>query len=332
MARRWLWHKSFDQGAVFILVGLIAITAIFQILFITKTRNMDVDPSQIFFQHPNPPRTTPAPSPPPPPPTPPPTTTSPILSLIKKAIGNDHDINSLLTSTSHLHHLPSLTEVNHLYTSTPHIHGLETCPTYRAAIPKHLRFIAPAGTMNTGTNLLSSLLHRNCHIPSPLRRDPPKTREAGIRFQAPWGKHHPPSYRNENVASDGGAGVIQDHVLPVVMIKDPLTWMSSMCVHRYGTVLEGGGGGAGAGGSGGVGAAVVGFGEKGREGRKATVRGRRRRRRRGWWRKERVMNLPLLFLFGSRRAYRRSPITRCRHPRPRRRRRRHLRAVTSKTP
>jgi len=49
------------------------------------------------------------------------------------------------------------------------------------------------------------------------------------------------------VASDGGAGVIQDHVLPVVMIKDPLTWMSSMCVHRYGTVLEGGGGGAGAG-------------------------------------------------------------------------------------
>jgi len=129
--------------------------------------------------------------------------------------------------------IPSMEEIYRLYGSKPMMHGLETCQTYRSKVSKNRRLLAPAGAFNTGTNLLSSLLHRNCQILADDRVDPPKTRVSGIRFQAPWGKHSPPSYRNKNVAKEGGDGVVQDDVLPVVMIKDPMTWMASMCDHRY---------------------------------------------------------------------------------------------------
>jgi hypothetical protein len=54
-----------------------------------------------------------------------------------------------------------------------------------------------------------------------------------MRFQAPWGKHNPPSFRYKNVAPQGGVGINQTNVLPVVVIRDPISWMYSMCGHPY---------------------------------------------------------------------------------------------------
>jgi len=130
-------------------------------------------------------------------------------------------------------------EINKMYGAKLVI-GMETCKTFRAKVPLHKRYIAPAGTFNTGTNFLSTLLHRNCHIPSSsdkredLRQNHsimgiPYSREEGIRFQAPWGKHSPVDYINHNIAEEGGQGIPQDDVLPVITIRDPYFWMGSMC-------------------------------------------------------------------------------------------------------
>ena len=53
----------------------------------------------------------------------------------------------------------------------------------------------------------------------------------------PWGKHNPQtSFRFHHVCEenrDHGVKLPQERVLPVVMIKDPYTWMSSICRHKY---------------------------------------------------------------------------------------------------
>ena len=41
------------------------------------------------------------------------------------------------------------------------------------------------------------------------------------------------SWRLKHEASSGGKGVDQTAVLPIVTVKDPYTWMSSMCRHSY---------------------------------------------------------------------------------------------------
>jgi hypothetical protein len=48
-----------------------------------------------------------------------------------------------------------------------------------------------------------------------------------------WGKHNPVSWRNHHEAKAGGKGVKQTDFLPIVTIKDPITWMASMCRHGY---------------------------------------------------------------------------------------------------
>ena len=53
-----------------------------------------------------------------------------------------------------------------------------------------------------------------------------------MRFQVPWGKHSPVSFRLHYKADDN-MRVDPTHVLPVLVIKDPYTWMSSMCRHEY---------------------------------------------------------------------------------------------------
>jgi hypothetical protein len=75
-----------------------------------------------------------------------------------------------------------------------------------------------------------TLLQKNCYIKARTEKYGPQTR--GIRFQVPWGKHSPVSFRKHHKASDN-LKVKEDDVLPVVVIKDPYTWMSSMCRHSY---------------------------------------------------------------------------------------------------
>ena len=83
-----------------------------------------------------------------------------------------------------------------------------------------------------------------------------------VNFQVPWGKHNPPAWRHKTIAAlgkfiyfhshlnyfpknpsmyycycpitKGGRGVSHDDTLPVVIIKDPINWIHSMCKHPYG--------------------------------------------------------------------------------------------------
>ena len=53
-----------------------------------------------------------------------------------------------------------------------------------------------------------------------------------MRSQVPWGKHNPSFWRTFHSAKSS-MDVNQTNVLPVVIIKDPLFWMTSMCRHGY---------------------------------------------------------------------------------------------------
>lgn len=132
--------------------------------------------------------------------------------------------------------LPTPSEVASMYGPRPVVRGLDSCAAYRAAVRPRDRLVAPAGLFNAGTNNLAVLLRRNCYIPQ--REGAREDRwKSGMRFQVPWGKHNPVSWRLRNVAAQGGQGVVQGNVLPVVAIRDPVSWMASMCRHPYGVRL-----------------------------------------------------------------------------------------------
>jgi len=76
---------------------------------------------------------------------------------------------------------------------------------------------------------MANYISNNCYLP--VKKE--KKGKNGMRWQVPWGKHTPASWRLHNVAESGGKDVKQTDVLPVVTIKDPYTWMSSMCRHSY---------------------------------------------------------------------------------------------------
>jgi hypothetical protein len=108
-----------------------------------------------------------------------------------------------------------------MYGDKPVIHGLETCEHYRNMVkPEEDRSIGPAGLFNTGTNLLFTLLKSNCEI------------DGNILWQAPWGKHEMASSRLKNVQS-GAEDINQTTFFPLMMIKDPFSWMNSLCLHSY---------------------------------------------------------------------------------------------------
>ncbi len=138
-----------------------------------------------------------------------------------------------------LQDLPTNEQVFELYGDKPQIIGLETCSAFRQSVPPEEAYMAVAGMFNTGTNLLSKLLRHHCAIPEREEKyaSLPDTAQNfptkfGINAQVPWGKHNPVSWRNHHVAPSH-EGIVQDNVLPVVMIKDPYHWMGSMCRQNY---------------------------------------------------------------------------------------------------
>jgi len=80
-----------------------------------------------------------------------------------------------------------------------------------------------------GTNLLQELLHKNCAIKEKLAKC---SYCPGIREQVPWGKHSPASWRLNHLAIQA-SDIPQENMLPIVVVKDPYTWMASMCRHHY---------------------------------------------------------------------------------------------------
>ncbi|CAM9240905.1 unnamed protein product [Chrysoparadoxa australica] len=112
-----------------------------------------------------------------------------------------------------------------MYGRTTATAGLETCQRFRDSAPLN-QYIGPAGLYNTGTNLLYELLLRNCHGVGEENRPRPQ-------WQVPWGKHKPVSWRGNYISLPRYKLQDQTAGLPVVLIKDPLTWLMSMCRNRY---------------------------------------------------------------------------------------------------
>jgi len=122
-----------------------------------------------------------------------------------------------------LDQFPPIDQSSELYGDEVLIPGLETCEQYQNAVTLEDRHTGPAGMFNTGTNLMYDLLHENCKLPN---------RRFGVIWQVPWGKHQPLSSKNRNFPKHW-LSVEHEDVLPLVVIKDPLTWMGSMCRNSY---------------------------------------------------------------------------------------------------
>lgn len=109
----------------------------------------------------------------------------------------------------------------------PRIFGLETCPIYRNKVHPSKRLVAPAGMFNTGTNLLHTLILSNCDFSN--------LHDRKMIYQVPWGKHVPFRYVAEHKSpSKRFEHVDSSDTLAIVMVRDPYTWMQSMCLQPYG--------------------------------------------------------------------------------------------------
>lgn len=123
----------------------------------------------------------------------------------------------------------------------PIVLGTDQCEAMRKAHGPNLR-IAIAGMFNTGTNAFVRNLQANIGIPGHENDDMTNSSNAtkllsyeinqnGINYEVPWWKHHP------NIVNTSWARyrdpVQHSHVLPVVMVRDPLNWMLSTCKSQY---------------------------------------------------------------------------------------------------
>ncbi|KAJ1446275.1 hypothetical protein M885DRAFT_547096 [Pelagophyceae sp. CCMP2097] len=130
----------------------------------------------------------------------------------------------------------------------PIIVGEEQCAAFRSMTSDRRR-PAAAGLFNTGTNFLWKLLRNNCIMPHECPGRDGRMYDAEARvgaeswvyrnadcspflLQAPWGKHNPLHWRGEHTAENMDRVNVSE-VLPVAVIKDPLTWFRSMCKMSY---------------------------------------------------------------------------------------------------
>jgi hypothetical protein len=121
--------------------------------------------------------------------------------------------------------LPYWAEVVSLYGEAPIVHGMETCEAYRASLSWEGIPVEPdpriAGLFNSGTNEFADVLRLNV---KPVDRKQ--------ELHAPNGKHTPLSnkswYQNESLRK--GTPLIP---FPIVVIRDPYRWMTSMCKRPY---------------------------------------------------------------------------------------------------
>mmetsp|Transcript_7689 Transcript_7689/g.10977 ORF Transcript_7689/g.10977 Transcript_7689/m.10977 type:complete len:448 (-) Transcript_7689:7-1350(-) len=140
--------------------------------------------------------------------------------------------------------VPTWTQVQQIWGTEPKIYGLYVpnqndgmnfCASFRNSIDEYRRHIAVGGVFSTGTNLLAQLLQHNCGIPERIKKYG-RRRGHGMEWQVPWGKHNPYRYRGKHYVKDFNSDrhhpKLQDY-LPAVTIRDPYSWMTSMCRHPY---------------------------------------------------------------------------------------------------
>lgn len=154
--------------------------------------------------------------------------------------------------------LPQLKQVVSLYGATPVVLGLETCAPYRALVAAAVAKSTPvpvahsfsnetvvpfvatsprpvirvAGLYNSGTNALTAALADN-HFPHSFDYGNEyvdgTSRTNGSLWEVPWGKHVPPTKgRREASSSSDVEPALVPLVLPIVIVRDPFRWMSSM--------------------------------------------------------------------------------------------------------
>jgi hypothetical protein len=138
--------------------------------------------------------------------------------------------------------LPTWQQVSELYGSRPIILGLDQCENFRQQVASYNRYIGVAGNFNSGTTAFGISLQANCRFPR-YNNNNNDTFEAqsfsndevsnvhGMLSQVPWAKHKMAFYKyNHTILST----IPKDHVLPVVLVRDPYYWMQSMCKQGYG--------------------------------------------------------------------------------------------------
>lgn len=104
------------------------------------------------------------------------------------------------------------------------IYGSELqCSSKDKCDGKQKEFTIISGLYNTGTNVAYKLISQNC--------------QTKLKFQPGWGKHEMPTpekieWWNEHPMENSPKGIYSTSIL-LVVIKDPLTWMKSMCKANY---------------------------------------------------------------------------------------------------
>uniref|UniRef100_A0A7S1C2K0 Sulfotransferase domain-containing protein n=1 Tax=Corethron hystrix TaxID=216773 RepID=A0A7S1C2K0_9STRA len=137
-------------------------------------------------------------------------------------------------------------DLDKMYGRDIFIDGIDRCERFRSSVPAKDRFVSAAGMYNTGTHVIFSYLDKYCELPGKdqtkvknardkLRKDAKiqEVMDSGILFETYWGKHKHVTDRGNVVTLPKYEGMPVDNLLPVVMIKDPFTWLSSMCRNPY---------------------------------------------------------------------------------------------------
>lgn len=118
--------------------------------------------------------------------------------------------------------LPKWSSVTKLYGENPVVIGLDTCEQFRKSVPNDMAIVAPAGLFNTATNTLADYIVANMEFPNNVEDS-----RGGTRWQVPWGKHQPVSAKYTNTATKEKR-INRNNVMPIVIVRDPYSWMQSM--------------------------------------------------------------------------------------------------------
>lgn len=130
--------------------------------------------------------------------------------------------------------LPTWDQIVKVIGPHPVVGGLDTCDAFKRDVPAVERMLGAAGMFNTGTNLVTHLLKGNCKIPERVAKygEDASKEMHGMRWQVPWGKHSPAKFKEEH-STEKAKGINKEWIMPIVTIRHPYSWMSSMCKNAY---------------------------------------------------------------------------------------------------
>lgn len=154
-----------------------------------------------------------------------------LLDLLAKAgiARVDSDVVDILPHKDEIRRLFYSKEVGPLVKEVPP----DACRRFRDHVPPANRYVGAAGLYNTGTNALTYNLRANLVLEENTAQ-----KFRGILSQVPWHKHT--FWRDRSAAKDVPMhrGIDRNHVLPIVIIRDIHSWVTSMCKAPYDVVFS----------------------------------------------------------------------------------------------